>query len=499
MTNKNAAAVADEVTDNEQRLLKLQKLTETHGDPFHITRFDRTTDAARIRQAFEALAPGDKTDKEVSIAGRIMAIRNNGMFIDLLDETARMQVFHDLKTISEERKAQLKLLDLGDIVGVHGTVRRTPRGELTVDAGALTLLAKALEQPPEKYHGLKDVEARFRHREQDLVANEKTRTTLRARYRIVSAMREFLNQKGFLEVETPVLQVIAGGALARPFVTHHNALDIPLYLRIATELHLKRLVIGGISDKVYEIGRCFRNEGLSPKHNPEFTTLELYQAYVDYETMIEITEAIVAHLCTLLHGTTKVTFAEKEIDFTPPWPRKGMAELIMEKTGLDLLAVRDAGAAHAAAAKAGIKLEPGLSWGQIVEAVFGEKVEETLFQPIHVIDLPKDISPLAKAHPERPWLAQRFETYVNTWEIANAFSELNDPREQRARFLEQAEQKRKPDDPPHPIDDDFIKALSLGMPPMGGLGIGIDRLAMLLTDSQSIREVIAFPTMRPID
>jgi lysyl-tRNA synthetase class 2 len=421
------------------------------------------------------------------------------MFIDLLDASDKIQIFHDLKSADEKKLELLKLLDLGDIIGITGLVRRTPRGEITVDAKEIHLLSKALEPPPEKYHGLKDIDARYRHREQDIATNMQTRETLRARYRMISATRRFLEDLGFLEVETPMLHVIAGGAIAKPFVTHHNALNIPLYLRIAPELHLKRLVIGGISEKVFEINRCFRNEGLSPKHNPEFTTLELYQAYVDFTAMINITESIVEHLARTLHGSTKVTYGDKEIDFTAPWPRKSMTDLIKEHTGTDFQTLTDPKEARDAAMKLRVHIEEGLSWGQIVETVFGEKVEDKLIQPTHVVDLPKEISPLSKAWPDRPHVAQRFETYVNGWEIANAFSELNDPREQRARFLEQAEQKRGPDDPPHPIDDDFIKALSFGMPPMGGLGIGMDRLAMLLTNSSSIRDVIAFPTMKPLD
>lgn len=493
---KDSALPDDELS---RRTAKLARLTELYGDPFHITKFDKTHGAADVKKQFDALAAGEKTDTTVNVAGRVMAIRNNGMFVVILDDSDRLQIFHDLKTAAPERLELLKLLDLGDIVGVSGTVRRTPRGEITVDAAKLSVLSKALEQPPEKFHGLKDIEARFRHREQDLVASQKTRDTLRARYKMVAAMRRFLDDKGFLEVETPMLHVMAGGAIAKPFVTHHNALDMPLYLRIAPELHLKRLVIGGVSEKLFEINRCFRNEGLSPRHNPEFTSLELYQSYVDFTAMIDIVEAIVHHVALTLHGAAKVRFGDKEIDFTPPWPRKGMTELIREHTGIDLDSMPDAVQARAAAAKIGVHTEAGLSWGQVVEAVFGERVESHLIQPTHVMDLPKDISPLSKAWPERPNVAQRFETYVNGWEIANAFSELNDPREQRARFLEQAEQKRGPDDPPHPIDEDFIKALAFGMPPMGGLGIGIDRLGMLMTDSPTIREVIAFPTMRPVE
>jgi lysyl-tRNA synthetase, class II len=500
---KQQTEVKQEVVSTEdesaRRLARLEELTAKFGNPFDVTTFAKTHSAQAVKDKFASLAAGEKTDQRVSVAGRVMAIRNDGMFVVILDDTDRLQIFHDIKAIDEKRKELLGLLDLGDIIGVEGVVRRTPRGEITVDAEKLTVLSKALLSPPEKFHGLKDVEARFRHREQDLVATPRTRETLRARYKMIAAIRQFLYDKGFLEVETPMLHVLAGGALAKPFVTHHNKLDMPLYLRVAPELHLKRLVIGGLSEKVFEINRCFRNEGLSPRHNPEFTSIELYQAYVDFTSMIDITEAIIHHVALALHGTAKVKYGELEIDFTPPWPRKGMVDLIREHAKLDLYATPDPAAAREAAMKIGIQTEPGLGWGQIVEAVFAEKVEHKLIQPTHVVDLPKEISPLSKAWPDRPQVAQRFETYVNGWEIANAFSELNDPREQRARFLEQAEQKRGPDDPPHPIDDDFIKALAFGMPPMGGMGMGMDRLGMLMTDSPTIREVIAFPTMKPVE
>lgn len=484
--------------ERARRLHRLDTLTARFGNPFDETRFNKTHSAQVIKKQFEALENGEKTDVTVAIAGRIMAIRNNGMFLDIMDDSDRVQAFHDLKNTSPERLELLSLLDLGDIIGVTGKVRRTPRGEITVDADDLKVLSKALEPPPEKYHGLKDVEVRFRHREQDIASSQKTRDTLRTRFKMITALRRFLDEKDFLEVETPMLHVIAGGALAKPFTTHHNALDMPLYLRIAPELHLKRLVIGGLSEKVFEINRNFRNEGMSPRHNPEFTMIELYQAYVDFTAMIDLTESIVEHLAKTLHGTTKIKFGDKEIDFTAPWPRKSMVDLVTEHTGVDFYGLTDPVAAREAAAKIGVKTQEGLCWGQIVEAVFGERVEDKLIQPTHVVDLPKEISPLSKAWPTRPHVAQRFETYINGWELANAFSELNDPREQRARFLEQAEQKRGPDEPPHPIDDDFIKALAFGMPPMGGLGIGLDRLAILMTDSATIREVIAFPTMRPL-
>jgi lysyl-tRNA synthetase, class II len=493
------ATPPDAESELSRRTARLEKLAQRFGDPFHLTQFGKTHAANEIKDKYAALSAGEKTSDRVKVAGRILAIRNNGMFIIILDDTDRLQIFHDLKHLPAERAELLKLLDLGDIIGVTGLVRRTPRGEITVDASELLVLAKALEPPPEKFHGLKDVDVRFRRREQDLVATPRARETLRARYQMIATIRQFLYERGFLEVETPMLHVIPGGALAKPFATHHNKLNMPLYLRVAPELHLKRLVIGGLAEKLFEINRCFRNEGVSPRHNPEFTSLELYQAYVDFTAMIDLTEAIVCEVAMNLHGMPRVKFTDIDLDFTPPWPRRGMVDLIREYVGLDLYAYPDADEAREAANAVGIATEPGVSWGQVVEAVFGEKVEDKLIQPMHVIDLPKEISPLAKAWPDRPQVAQRFETFINGWEIANAFSSLNDPREQRGRFLEQAEQKRGPDEPPHPIDEDFIQALAFGMPPMGGLGIGIDRLVMLMTDSPSIREVIAFPTMKPVE
>lgn len=481
-----------------QRAHKLAEMTKDYGNPFDITRFDKNANAAGLKKQYEHLANGEKTDVSVKIAGRAMAIRNNGMFIDLLDDTGRIQVFHNLKETPEPVLKLLKLLDLGDIIGVEGIVRRTPRGELTVDATKLVVLAKAMEPPPEKYHGLKDTEFRYRHREQDLVANDKARETLRARFRIISAMRRTLDDAGFLEVETPILHNVAGGALAKPFNTHHNALDIPLYLRIATELHLKRLVIGGLSEKVYEIGRIFRNEGISPRHNPEFTSIEIYQAYVDFEAMMVLTENLAADACRLIHGSTKCIFNDMEIDFTPPFRRASIFDLIKEHTGVDFHQFPTVEAARAEAQKLKVPTDPKANWGQIVEAVFGAKVEEKLIQPVHVMDLPKEISPLAKAYPDKPHVAQRFKTYVNGWEIANAFSELNDPREQRKNFEHQSAQRDTGNAEAHPVDEEFLKAMSFGMPPMGGLGIGIDRLMMLMTDSPTIREVIAFPTLRPL-
>jgi lysyl-tRNA synthetase, class II len=391
----------------------------------------------------------------------------------------------------------VRLLDLGDLIGVDGIVRRTQRGELTVNATRITVLAKALLPLPEKFHGLADVETRYRQRYLDLIMNPESRATLRKRSLIINAMRRLLLEDDWLEVETPMLHTIAGGATAKPFVTHHNALDMDLFLRIAPELHLKRLVVGGLSDKVFEINRCFRNEGLSPRHNPEFTSLELYEAYADYTDIMAITEALVVAAANAAGDSLHITYGGTAIDLTPPWPRRSMAALVQEKTGVDFLAIDNAKAAVAAARSVGAEIGGNASWGHALEAAFAHRVEATLVQPTHVIDFPRDISPLAKSHRNGdPRLVERFETYVNGWEIANAFSELTDPRDQLDRFEAQMEERERGDDEAQMLDEDFVTALEYGLPPTGGLGIGIDRLVMLLTDSPSIRDVIAFPTMR---
>jgi lysyl-tRNA synthetase, class II len=454
--------------------------------------------AGGLQDKYAALPLGEKTADTVRVAGRVMSIRNSGMFIDLRDASGKVQVYSPVKDLPPAQQQFLKLVDIGDIIGVDGLVRRTPRGELTLDASTITMLCKSLRPLPEKRHGLVDPEERYRGREADLIANENSRRILKQRSQIIRFIRDVLDTKGFIEVETPILQSIAGGALARPFVTHHNTLDIPLYLRIATELHLKRILIGDVAEGVFEIGRIFRNEGVSVKHNPEFTSIELYQAYADYHDMMALTEELITGAVQRLHGSTKITYDERDIDFTTPWPRKSMAELVFDKTGVDFMAITDAAAAVAAARKLGADIKTEANWGQALEAAFGAAVEDTLLQPTHVIDLPKDISPLAKTHRHNPRLAERFETYINGWEIANAFSELNDPFEQFARFNEQVAAREGGNDEAHAMDRDFIIALEYGMPPTGGLGIGIDRMVMLLTDAPSIREVIAFPTMRPV-
>jgi lysyl-tRNA synthetase class 2 len=477
------------------RLGKLDALRGMGVEPFPVS-FERTDEAAALEQRYTELPAGAETQDRVRVAGRIRAIRNSGMFIDLHDASGKIQVFSHKDYLSPEQLQLLRLFDIGDLIGVEGLVRRTPRGELTVNATGLTMLAKALRPLPEKYHGLADIELRYRQRYLDLIMNPQSRETLRRRSRILAEMRAWLLARGYLEVETPMLHTIPGGAAAKPFVTHHNALDMELFLRIAPELHLKRLVVGGLADKVFEINRCFRNEGLSPRHNPEFTTLELYEAYVDYTAMMSLTENIVAHVAEKAAGGLKLCYGGTEIDLSPPWPRRSMAELVQEASGVDFLAIDDAAGAREAAERAGAAITGKENWGQALEAAFAAKVEDRLIQPTHVTGFPRDISPLAKADRNDPRLVERFESYIYGWEIANAFSELNDPLDQRARFEAQMLARAAGDEEAQPLDEDFLLALEYGLPPCGGLGIGIDRLTMLLTDSPSIRDVIAFPTLR---
>jgi lysyl-tRNA synthetase, class II len=478
------------------RLAKLDGLKTLGIDPYPYE-FARTDEAAGLERRHAALAAGAATGERVRVAGRIRAIRNSGMFIDLHDASGKIQIFCHRDYLEPQGLAAARLLDIGDLIGVEGLIRRTPRGELTVNATAVSVLAKTLRPLPEKYHGLADVELRYRQRYLDLIMNPDSRETLRRRSRIVAALRGHLVARDYLEVETPMLHVIPGGASAKPFVTHHNALDIDLYLRIAPELHLKRLLVGGLADKVFEINRCFRNEGLSPRHNPEFTSLELYEAYVDYTAMMRLTEELITGAAETVLGSLQIGYGGTEIDLSPPWPRCSMAELVQRATGLDFLALEDAAAARRAAGALGVPLTGGENWGQVLEAVFAARVENTLIAPIHVTGFPRDISPLAKADRSDPRLAERFETYIYGWEVANAFSELTDPQDQRARFEAQMQARAAGDEEAQPLDEDYVMALEYGLPPCGGLGIGIDRLVMLLTDSPSIRDVIAFPTLRP--
>ena len=482
------------------RLAKLDGLKALGINPYPYE-FARTDEAAALEARHAGLAAGAESGERVRVAGRIRAIRNSGMFIDLHDASGKIQVFCHRDYLDPQGLAAVRLLDIGDLIGVEGLVRRTPRGELTVNAAAVSVLAKTLLPLPEKYHGLADVELRYRQRYLDLIMNPGSRETLRRRSGIVAALRSHLVARGYLEVETPMLHTIPGGASAKPFVTHHNALDIDLYLRIAPELHLKRLVVGGLADKVFEINRCFRNEGLSPRHNPEFTSLELYEAYVDYTAMMRLTEELVAAAAANVLGSLRIAYCGTDIDLSPPWPRRGMAELVEEATGIDFLKLDAAAARDAANAVAANTPDKPLGdqagWGHALELAFAARVEDRLIAPTHVTGFPRDISPLAKAGRTDPRLAERFETYIYGWEVANAFSELTDPQDQRARFEAQMQARAAGDEEAQLLDEDYVTALEYGLPPCGGLGIGIDRLVMLLTDSPSIRDVIAFPTLRP--
>ena len=479
------------------RIQKLTELVENGINPYPYT-FDKDASAKELQEKYKDLAAGEELEDKYSVAGRIMAMRNTGMFIDLMDSSGKIQVFSHKDNLPEDKLKLLKLLDVGDMLGVTGTIRRTPRGELTIRANDIKILAKSLQQLPEKFHGLTDKETRYRQRYLDMIMNENVRETFVKRSNIIREVREYLTKDGFLEVETPMLHTIAGGANAKPFITHHNALDMDMYMRIAPELYLKRLIVGGVSERIFEINRSFRNEGIDLRHNPEFTMLELYQAYVDYNDMMVLLENMVSTVAQNVLGTMKINYQGKDIDLTPPWDRKTMIGAIKEYTDVDFSTKITIEEAKAEAKKMNIDASECDSWGKVLDLIFEEKVEPHLINPVHIIDYPRDISPLAKPHRDNPRLTERFETRVNGWEIANAFSELSDPIDQRSRFEQQMEAKAKGDEEAQSIDEDYINALEYGMPPTGGLGLGIDRLVMLLTDSPSIRDVIAFPTMRNI-
>lgn len=471
---------------------KLDELRNRGVEPFG-RKFEADHYSLDIIDNFEALE-----GKQVTVAGRLISIRSHGKaaFAHLQDYQGQVQIYLRQDQVGEEKYDLFDLVDIGDFIGVVGEVFKTRKGEVTVNASDFTYLAKALRPLPEKWHGLKDVELRYRQRYVDLIVNQEVKQTFINRSKIISTMRELLNEWGFLEVETPIMQTIAGGALARPFITHHNALDIKLYLRIATELHLKRLLVGGL-DKVYEIGRIFRNEGISTIHNPEFTSVEIYQNYADYEDMMEITENLIYEIAKKVFGSGVINFQGREIDLTPPWPRETMVEVVRKYSGVDFSKLADDQAAFKAARDAGLELDKGMSWGDILYIFFEEYCEEQLLSPIFVTEFPIEVSPLAKKMESDPRLTLRFEGFISGWEIANAFTELNDPIDQRARFEQQLERREAGDDEAHVMDEDFINALEYGMPPAGGLGIGIDRLVMLLTDNISIRDVILFPTLKP--
>ncbi len=478
----------------QARLEKLRRLREEGIDPYP-PRFSRSHSIGEVIAGFSSLAIEEHSGEQVMIAGRLIALRRMGkaIFLDLRDGSGRIQVYSSLDGLGATEYRALCESDIGDFLGFSGEVFRTKRGELTVEIAEWTLLSKSLRPLPEKWHGLKDVELRYRHRSLDLIANETVRDTFARRSRMVSGMRRYLDEHGFLEVETPMMQPIAGGATARPFITHHNTLDVDLYLRIAPELYLKRLVIGGM-ERVYELAKNFRNEGVSTSHNPEFTTLEIYQAYTDYEGMMSLVEELIGIGAREATGSLQVPYQGETIDFSPPWRRVGLVQTVEEATGIEI-AGRSLPEINSQAKKKGIALPP-LSRGKLIEHLFEEFVEATLIQPTIVKDYPIEISPLAKRKPDAEGIVERFELFAGGIEIANAFTELNDPLDQRARFEAQEKLRVAGDDEAQQVDEDFLFALEHGMPPTGGIGIGIDRLAMLLTDSRSIRDVILFPALR---
>ena len=498
MTQQTQETLSPGAQIRQTRIQKLTDLADKGVNPYPYV-FDKDANAADLQEKYKDLPAGEETEDFYAVAGRVMAIRNTGMFIDLMDSSGKIQVFSHKENLSEDQMKILKLLDIGDIVGFYGSIRRTPRGELSIKSTKLKLLSKSLLPLPEKFHGLTDVETRYRQRYVDMIINEDVRKTFRTRSLIIQKIREYLTNQGFLEVETPMLHPQAGGANARPFITHHNTLDMDMYLRIAPELYLKRLMVGGLSEKIFEINRSFRNEGIDTRHNPEFTMMELYQAYVDYNEMMALTENLVSSIAQEVLGTMKIQYGDNEIDLTPPWDRKTMLGSIKEATGVDFNTIFTVEDAKAKAKTINVNADDCDNWGQVVERVFEEKIEPGLIQPVHIIDYPRDISPLAKVHRDNDRLTERFETRINGWEVANAFSELTDPIDQRMRFEAQMQAKAAGDEEAMPIDEDYICALEHGVPPMGGLGIGIDRLIMLLTNSPSIRDVIAFPTLKKKD
>ena len=476
------------------RLDKMKAFADKGIAPFG-HRYEVTYHAQDVFDHFDELE-GEDSDRKVRLAGRLMAIRGHGKasFCVLMDVSGKIQVYFKLDNLGEEKYANFKLLDIGDIVGVMGTVFRTHRGEITVKVEDFELLSKSLRPLPEKFHGLKDVEMRYRQRYLDLIMNPEVRDTFMARTKIIKSMRKYLDDRGFLEVETPVMSTIAGGAAARPFVTYHNALDMQLYLRIATELNLKRLVVGGL-ERVYELGRVFRNEGIDVRHNPEFTSVEIYQAYADYNDLIDVTEGIVLQAAQDVLGTTVINYEGVEIDLSKI-RRISMNDIVREATGKDFLQAKSVEEARAMADEIGVPYEQKHGIGGILNAAFEEKIESTLIQPTFITGHPTEISPLAKRNPENPMITDRFEFFIYGRELANGFTELNDPIDQKQRFLDQVKQREAGDEEAHMMDNDFITALEYGLPPTGGLGIGVDRLVMLLTDSPSIRDVLLFPHMR---
>ena len=483
---------------NEQmqvRLDKMHKIEEKGLKPFGY-RYEFTHRSGDVKENFDALA---EAETEVKLAGRVMAIRGHGKtcFMDMQDKDGRIQVYVRKDVLGEENYALIKMMDIGDTVGVTGTVFRTHMGEVSIKAAALEMLSKSLRPLPEKWHGLKDVETRYRQRYVDLIVNPDVRDTFVKRSQIIRSVRDVLDSHGFLEVETPILNTIAGGAAARPFISYHNALDMQVYMRIAPELYLKRLIVGGM-DRVYELGRVFRNEGIDNRHNPEFTSVEIYQAFADYRDMMDLTEEVVVKTAEKVLGTTKINYEGTEIELASPWKRISMIDAVKEYAGKDFTNVTDLEEARAMAKELNVEVEATWGIGKIINACFEEYVEDKLIQPTFITGHPKEISPLAKSNPENPEITDRFEAFIYGREICNGFTELNDPIDQRERFLKQVEERANGDEEANMMDEDFVTALEYGLPPTGGLGIGIDRLVMFLTDSSTIRDVLFFPTMKPL-
>lgn len=478
------------------KINKLKELIEAGRDPFKISKYEVTSNSDSIKNGYEELE-----GKMVSIAGRIMSKRGQGKvgFYDIQDNVGRIQIFIKEDTVGAEEYKWIKTYDIGDIIGVEGEVFKTKTGEISVRAEKIMLLSKSLQTLPEKFHGLKDFDIRYRQRYVDLIVNPEIKEVFLMRNKIIRSIREYLDDAGYLEVDTPILSPIAGGANARPFITHHNTLDIDMYMRIANELFLKRLVVGGLGDGVYEMGKMFRNEGMDTRHNPEYTAMEVYKPYADFNDMMDLTENIVAHAAMKVRGTTKVEYQGKILDFTPPWKRVRMQDMVREYAGVDFDVINTDEEAIKVAKQKGVEITPLMTRGHVISALFEKFCEDHLDQPTFVTHHPVEISPLAKRNIEDPRLTDRFEAFANTWEIANAFSELNDPIDQRERFEEQVKQKEAGDDEAHMMDNDFINAIEVGLPPTGGLGIGVDRVIMMLTNQVSIRDIILFPTMKPLD